>query len=277
LSKALLGGLIISMGGALAVSVYQMNQVEPRVEIAQKTIVKRLSPVIPSKQVTLPKDLKVPTDAKPTVVLPTTLEFSRDVPRSRSRSMAYAALFRAWNVDFQEGSDPCHQAETVGLNCLTAKGGLEELRKLNMPAVLYLLDNQGQAFYATLIKLNDESATFAAGIETREVQLAALASQWSGNYTLLLHLPPDVHDTILIGSKGNNIQWLRKHLALAQDRTVEATSASLLDDDLKKHVKQFQLSQGLIPDGTVGPQTLARLSAITDQSAPKLSQLQARK
>jgi len=50
------------------------------------------------------------------------------------------------------------------------------------------------------------------------------------------------------------------------------TNATLIfDDDLKSQVKRLQLSQGLIPDGVVGPQTLAHLSAMTDQSAPRLS------
>jgi general secretion pathway protein A len=35
-------------------------------------------------------------------------------------------------------------------------------------------------------------------------------------------------------------------------------------------VKQFQLAQGLIPDGAVGPQTLIRLAGVGDRSAPKL-------
>jgi general secretion pathway protein A len=35
-------------------------------------------------------------------------------------------------------------------------------------------------------------------------------------------------------------------------------------------VKQFQLAQGLVPDGAVGPQTLMRLSAVADPGAPKL-------
>jgi murein L,D-transpeptidase YcbB/YkuD len=44
----------------------------------------------------------------------------------------------------------------------------------------------------------------------------------------------------------------------------------VFDDSLARQVKQFQLSQGLIPDGSAGPQTLLRLSNVTDQAAPKL-------
>ena len=38
-------------------------------------------------------------------------------------------------------------------------------------------------------------------------------------------------------------------------------------DALVRQVKQFQLSEGLIPDGAVGPQTLLRLSGVADLEA----------
>ena len=86
--------------------------------------------------------------------------------------------------------DECLQAEAIGLRCLTARGGLDELRQLNLPAVLLMRDNQGQKFYATLTRLDERSATFDVGTETRAVALGALAEQWSGHYTLLWRMPP---------------------------------------------------------------------------------------
>ena len=279
---ALIGCVVLLAGGALTLSIYQQHQATFRVAIAQNTIVKQdqsemLSKLVKPSQSSTSQTVKVLTDAKPVLVLPTMLDFPVDLPRSSSRAMAYAALLRAWNADYREGVDPCHQSETLGLRCRTARGGLEELRLFNLPAVLYLLDNKGQAFYATLTKLEDESATFVIGSETRVISLGALASQWSGNYTLLLHLPPTVHDYIPIGAQGPAVQWLSRQLALIQGRTLETSRASIFDDDLKRYLKQFQLSQGLIPDGAAGPQTLARLGAMTDQTAPRLSQLQGRK
>jgi general secretion pathway protein A len=51
---------------------------------------------------------------------------------------------------------------------------------------------------------------------------------------------------------------------------MDANAEPVFDDALVRHVKQFQLSEGLIPDGAVGPQTLMRLSGIADKAAPKL-------
>jgi general secretion pathway protein A len=275
MQRALLGSLLLLMAGVLAFSLYQQNHAAPKVALAQKENVKSLTASQAStSQALTSQTVSVSTDAKPKEALLTTLEFPADTLRTRSRAMAYAALFQAWQASYQEGGDPCRQAVTLGLRCRTARGGLDELRQFNVPAVLYLLDNQGQAFYATLTKLEGESATFVTGSETKIVSLSALASQWSGYYTQLLHLPIDARDSIAMGMHGPAVQWLSQQLALAQGRIVETSAATIFDDDLKSQLKQFQLSHGLIPDGLARPQTLARLSAMTDQSAPKLSQQQ---
>jgi general secretion pathway protein A len=211
-----------------------------------------------------------PVDTKPIAALPATLVWPADLPQSSSKTLAYAALFQTWGVDYREGIDMCRQAASVGLSCRTVRGGLDELRHWNRPAILHMHDNQGQEFYATLTKLDDKAATFAIGHETIAVALGALAFQWSGSYTLLWRLPPDKHRNLLIGERGPSVEWLSKQLALTQGSEMETTKAPVFDDDLMLQVKQFQLAQGLVPDGVAGPQTLTRLSAVADQAAPKL-------
>ena len=77
--------------------------------------------------------------------------------------------------------------------------------------------------------------------ETRAVALGALATQWSGQYTLFWRLPTEARETIRAGERGPAVQWLIG-----------------------------QLAQGLIPDGMVGPQTVVRLAGVGDRSAPEL-------
>ena len=162
------------------------------------------------------------------------------------------------------------QAKGMGLRCRTARGGLDELRQLNRPAVLQMRDDRGQEFYATLTALDDQSATFAVGTQTAVLALSALAAQWSGHYTLLWRLPPDARENIRPGEQGSAVQWLSTQLAQVQGRVAETTKDPVFDDALVRQVRQYQLAQGLIPDGTVGPQTLVRLSSVADRSAPKL-------
>jgi len=212
--------------------------------------------------------------AKPVAPLPDALEWPATYPHSRSQKMAYAALFRAWGADnlgsdYRVG-DECRQAEAIGLRCLIARGGLNELRQLNLPAVLLMQDKQGRKFNATLTKLDEQSATFAVASETRTVTLAAFAEQWSGHYTLLWRMPPVLSNKIRPGDRGPDVEWLGKQLSQLYGKTAATTKDQLYDEAMVRQVKQFQLAQGLIPVGIVGLQTMIRLSSAADMTTPKL-------
>ena len=197
------------------------------------------------------------------------LEWPSDKPVAQSGALAYAALFKAWGADYQ-GGEPCRQAEALALRCRSARGGLDELRMLNRPAVLLLRDEQGREFHAALTGLGPDSATFAVGGITRTVALDALAAQWSGHYSLLWRLPPFIGDMLRAGEQGPGVAWLIEQLARARGETPDAARTPVYDDAVAREVKQFQLDRGLIPDGSVGPQTLIRLVGETDSTAPKL-------
>jgi general secretion pathway protein A len=208
--------------------------------------------------------------AKPAATLAGALEWPADQPLADSRALAYSALLRAWGADYQ-GGDLCKQAQTLDLRCRSARGGLDELRELNRPAVLELHDAQDRQFSALLSALNGNSASFVVGGQTRSVELSALAAQWSGQYTLLWRMPPQVHDNIRQGEHGPAAAWLARELATAQGRPPEAGEDAQFDEALLRRVKQFQLEQGLIPDGLVGSRTLMRLTGVADKGAPHLT------
>jgi general secretion pathway protein A len=209
--------------------------------------------------------------AKPVAALPNVLVWPSTYPLSLSRKMAYTALFQTWGANNLGDGDACSQAETIGLRCMTTLGGLDELRQLNLPAVLLMQDQQGQKFYAALTKLDDSSATFAVGTETKTVALAALAQQWSGDYTLLWRIPPVASIPLRLGNRGADVKWLAKQLAQLDGKAAETSKDLVFDEAMMLQVKQFQLAQGLVPDGVVGPQTMMQLSSAADMNAPKLN------
>ncbi len=281
-SRVLAAGLVVVAGAALAVAVYQKEQGESRALAAPAS----LTPAAPAKPGAASAQLEKSTErvGAPNVGAPTKaeadladkLEWPQSELRSASRALANAALFRAWGAAY-DGVEACRQAQVLGLRCRAARGGLNELRQLNRPAVLKLRDEHGQEFDATLIALDDKSATFAIGAQTKVVTLAALALQWSGQYTLLWRLPADAGENIRQGERGPAVAWLRQQLARVQHRSADANRDPVFDDVLLRQVKQFQLAQGLIPDGAVGPQTLMRLAGAADPTAPKLSSKQGEK
>lgn len=193
-----------------------------------------------------------------------------DALRLRSQDLAFAALFRAWGHDFT-GGDACREAARLGLRCRVARSGLGELRHLNRPAVLALRNSRGQEYHAALTGLDGNAATLAIGAETMRVTLGALADQWAGHSTLFWRMPPDASENLRQGDRGPAVAWLGRQLAQAQGRTADPSADPVFDDVLARQVKQFQLAEGLIPDGAVGPQTLLRLSGIADNGAPRLA------
>ncbi len=216
---------------------------------------------------------EVQTAAARPAGLPNMLEWPANYPLSRSREMAYAALFKAWGANYQ-GGDECLHAAAIDLRCLSARGGLNELRQLNLPAVLPMHDQQGNQFDATLTRLDKQSATFVLGGATRTVSVGAFAQQWSGNYTLLWRMPPVAHNKLRPGDRGPDVEWLGKQLAQVHGKVAESAGGQVFDAAMMREVKQFQLAQGLVPDGAVGPRTMMYLSVATDQNAPKLQREQ---
>ena len=195
--------------------------------------------------------------------LPDVLEWPAAQPIADSKSLAYAALFKAWGEEYPNNDgkkyDACKQAQSAGLRCTTARGWLDDLRRLNLPAVLQMHDTHGQEFSAALTGLDDKSATFVIGGESRKVALGVLAAQWSGHYTLLWRKPPVASKKLHLGDYGPDIKWLGKQLAQLDGKAAETGNTQLFDETMLRQVKQFQLGQGLNPDGRVGPQTLMRL------------------
>jgi general secretion pathway protein A len=122
-----------------------------------------------------------------------------------------------------------------------------------------------------LTRLDEQSATFTVGSESRAVMLGALAEQWSGQYTQLWRMPPVARHKIRLGDRGPDVEWVRTQLALLHGKRAEPANDPVFDDAMMRQVRQFQLVNGLPPDGTVGSQTMMRLSSAADISAPQLS------
>ncbi len=194
-------------------------------------------------------------------------------PRVHSKTVAYAALFRAWGAAYRKAATGS-QAAQLGLRCHAARGGLDELRALNRPAILRLRDRKGREFYATLTALDDTTATFDVGATSQSITTRTLATQWTSDYTMLWRLPPSVRENIWPGERGPAVQWLHRQLALAQGTAEVTAEDQVFDDVMVSHVKTFQRAHGLIPNGDIGMQTLMRLTSLTDPTAPSLIRTQ---
>ncbi|RJQ55185.1 MAG: AAA family ATPase [Nitrospiraceae bacterium] len=191
----------------------------------------------------------------------------------QSKITAFQSLFSEWNLTYNpvEYNNACDYAQTRGLQCYYQRGNLRSLVILDHPAVLRLIDVQGQEFYATLKDIKGDFATVVTGDKPQVVPLRAIESQWLGDYILLWQVPQKYQGEIKPGAKDALVPWIDNKLALIQNTPYRNRSNILYDEELADRVKEFQASSGFFPDGIIGPQTLMRLNSSGESSAPRLT------
>ncbi|MFT7771620.1 AAA family ATPase [Roseateles sp.] len=183
---------------------------------------------------------------------------------------AWAALADAWGLPLPASVDPCIAAAQRGLQCYrSTSGSLSLIRLIDRP-VLLTLQRPGQpATLAALVGLDathGQWATLRVDGALRRVALPELAAAWRGEFTTFWRVPPGYTNRADNGAPLRD--WLAVQLA-AQGRG-PAASAPPGGTELTAQVQAFQASQGLQPDGRVGPITLMQLNRVIGVAEPRL-------
>jgi general secretion pathway protein A len=78
---------------------------------------------------------------------------------SNTMDAAFTTLFSLWGAQFQPGAGiACEQANASGLACVWQRGSLAQLKLINRPAILSLIDDQGVAHQVVLTSLGPDGA-----------------------------------------------------------------------------------------------------------------------
>lgn len=187
---------------------------------------------------------------------------------------AMESLFELWSLDYRStaGMVPCERAQAAGLNCFRGRGALTQLRHLNHPAVLKLVNATGSERYVVLAALNGDSAAIAVGGKIIDTPQAEIEPFWSGDYILLWRKPLTIGSKLVaLGMAGTGVRWLSETLNRI-DGTVDTESSSVFfDEALAIRLKSFQKAHGLASDGIAGEQTLiALVAAAAESPGPRL-------
>lgn len=202
------------------------------------------------------------------------LEKPLGVTSTSTRNAAYRALFSQWQmaIDPKDQRSPCEQAIERGLQCLNGKGSLNDLLLMNKPAVLKMIDETNNEYYATLLSLTGDTAVFAIGDETKTVGIREIYSRWLGDYTLFWKAPHKFKNKLTPGSRGPLVTWLDQQLAVVQGRTARSADKQVFDDTMIREIREFQMTAGLVPDAIVGAKTLICLADRTGADGPALNE-----
>ena len=187
----------------------------------------------------------------------------------RDSAAALRQLAGLWGLTLVDG-DPCTTAARANLRCLQARGGIDDLRLLDRPAMLKLHDDPAAPNYVLLTALDSGAATIVtAGGKPQTISLEALSARYDGEYTTYWRAPRNWRDEVRSGDRGPDVDWLAKRLSQIYDLPKPQDNQPL-DATLRKRLTEFQATQDLKADGVAGPKTFIRLYQLGGVQEPRL-------
>ncbi len=185
---------------------------------------------------------------------------------------AFENLFRLWNINItQGGGAPCSQLLRKGLRCEHQLGSWTLLRAMNRPAILSLVDANGNPHHVVARAMDDQHLSLLIGGKNYEFPLTEITPQWFGEYLVIWRPSKDADRLMLPGARGPGVQWLRDTLASLTGTDNTTGEPQYYDSALEAQVRNFQRTSQLKADGKAGLQTLIALnSALSLPGTPYL-------
>ncbi len=175
---------------------------------------------------------------------------------------AFRALFALWGADYASGTGRgCDQADAHGLSCVWQRGSLAQLKLINRPAILSLIDANGAAHQVVLSGIDGDRARLLIGAAEARVPIAELADFWFGEFLVLWRPQSGELRPLRAGMRGNDVRWLRQGLEQLNGLPASDAAQDYFDADLERLVEDFQRSRRLAVDGIAGVQTQLVLDA----------------
>jgi len=207
--------------------------------------------------------LFVPLHEPPTPALPkpSLLDFLVAHADQTGTDTAFSTLFKIWNLNVVLNSDkPCAQASDVGLICISDRGTVAQIRRIDRPAILSLVDPQSHVYQVVASRASANSLVLTAGTTSIVVRDEELSPFWFGDFLILFKPPAPDLKNIIPGQKGPEINWLRQAVAAAL-HVPPTPGNDVYDKRLQSDVESFQKMDHLVVDGIVGQETQLLLDA----------------
>jgi len=112
-----------------------------------------------------------------------------NIKSARQSSAATQFLYKEWGYDIALNDATCRNAQYAKLRCLQRQGNYAQLVQYNLPAVVRLLDNLGEDYYATLLSITPLGVELQLNNSHLLVSQAWFEQYWSGDFTLFWTAP----------------------------------------------------------------------------------------
>jgi len=192
-------------------------------------------------------------------------------PEAQQQNEAWGWLYRLWGIRVGDGENGCAQALVHGLDCLRGEGGLEQLRRLNRPAVVRVYDAQAAPRWLVLERLQGRQVTLAAGGARTVVDIDKLEGYDIREFVLLWRPPAHTRGTLAAGDSGAGVAWLAQRLGPTRGAPARAVADQAFNETLSEAVRRFQRGAGIAADGIAGPETLILLDREPAPGTPTLT------
>ncbi|MGS0694492.1 AAA family ATPase [Shewanella sp. 0m-4] len=197
-------------------------------------------------------------------VLNTAISESRDI------DTAYASILGLWGKVPYIGLSACQAAKQQGLDCFQQQGNWHSLVRLNYPAVVYLADDNQQAFYGTVVSRQGDQILLQLDEQQLWISRDWFNRHFTGTFEILWQAPKNQPKEIGQLANQAQIQWLENSLARVTDTSPRLVNS--FDPELEQKLKAFQRQHGLIADGIAGAQTLVQINLYLSDAGPRLGQ-----
>ncbi len=193
------------------------------------------------------------------------------IEKTGSRMLAFRTLAGIWHstVVSEEG-DPCKQLSDHRLSCLKQHANIWLLRKINRPAIFQISGQNGASRYGVIRFISHGSAIIQLGMQQWRVRISELKQHMHGQLSVLWFKPPGYQKDLQQGDSGTTVEWLAAQLDRIQGSMIPARDHHNMDDILVQRLKDFQKSNGIMPDGIAGVLTLMRINEHIGLDSPRL-------
>ena len=195
--------------------------------------------------------------------LPTLPQLLVTAGEATTADAAFGGLLQLWNARYVPGAtDPCTQAVTQGLYCVTLHSSLAQLRELKRPAVLMLGDDGAATHQVVLTGIGADTVELQIGSRRTRIGIAELARYWYGDCVVLWRPAAGPVTELRPGMSGPAVQALRSQLSKASGAAPGEARDARFDPSLTQLVEDFQRAHHLAIDGIAGVETQLLLDAV---------------
>jgi general secretion pathway protein A len=137
----------------------------------------------------------------------------------------------------------------------------DQLRELNRPGLLTLIDENKESFYLLVVGINDRQVLVRNHQQERLIDTKALAPYWQGEYTFTWAAPVGFDQELVENSQSPVVTWVAEQFA-KMDQQSEPLTQLVFTENLKKRLMIFQSAEGMAVTGVIDKHTLQRMNLL---------------